>query len=779
MENHNRPQEFMTKNSVIKMLRPHRTVLLLAFALLLAAVMFDVTPWRGTAQDLQTPLLPLRPDTNERIVTQSFTDALENAHISQRTLDQTLAKEAFRLYIKSLDPRKLFFYQSDIDEFRAKYELKFCDLMKQQPVDVRPAFEIYNRYLLRLKERVATVQEILSAPIDFTVDEEYVFDKSRDFTLDERVIREKGLQTFSATPAEATERWRKKLKYELLELKFEAITSEQKREKAIAEGKEPEDVDDRDPVERLQKRYASLQRRMLFEGRIENSAILASVRKQANDDVMELFLNAVAGALDPHSSYMSPSTLESFNTGMGKNFEGIGATLSSDDGYIVVRDVLSGSPAERAEIKPKDKIQGVGQGKDGKIEEVIDFKVTDVVKLIRGQKDTVVRLDILPGGKGPSRIVDIVRGRITLDDQAAHSEIFEAGQKADGTPYKIGFIELPDFYLDQDAARQGEDDVRSATSDVKKMLKQFVEADVDAVVLDLRSNGGGFLHIAIEITGLFTGAGVVVQVKDERSARPQPRVNADSSCAWTGPLVVLTNKFSASASEIFAGAIQDYKRGLIVGDSTSHGKGTVQSVVDLSARLMPRPLGSGKITIQGYYRPSGVSPQGVGVTADIVLPSLSDVLEDVMESDLDNALTFQKVAAAPNFTAKQYVSPQIINALKTRSAQRVGINEDFAKQQEKIVAYKESRAKRTTPLNEAKYIEEMQRFNTDEWEREELEDLISKDKKIKRTYYEEEVLAITVDYVKATQEFGIAFPKERTIQSQPRRGLFSGLGLGL
>ena len=768
------------KNSVIKMLRPHRTVLLLAFALLLAAAMFGVTPWRGTAQDLQTPLLPLRPDTDERIITSSFVFHLENSHISQRTLDQTLSKEAFRLYIKSLDPRKLFFYQSDIDEFREKYELKFCDLVRAQPtVNVQPAFDIYNRYLLRLKERVATAQEILSAPMDFTMDEEYVFDKSRDFTLDERIIREKGLQTFPKTPAEANERWRKRLKYEILGLKFEAVTSEQKREKAIAEGKEPEEADDRDPVERLQKRYASLQRRMLFEGRIENNTILASVRKQANWDVMELFLNAIAGAIDPHTAYMSPSTVETFDTIMGKNLEGIGATLSSDDGYIVVMSVVPGSPAEKAEIKPKDKIQGVGQGKDGKIEEVIDFKVTDVVKLIRGQKDTVVRLDILPGGKSPSKVVDIVRDRITLDDQAAHSEIFEAGQKADGTPYKIGFIELPDFYLDQDAVRQGDDNVRSATSDVKKMLKQFVEAEVDAVILDLRSNGGGFLHVATEIAGLFLGQGVVVQVKDERSARPQPRGNADPSCAWTGPLVVLTNKFSASASEIVAGAIKEYKRGIIAGDSVTHGKGTVQSVVKLNVGLLEKPLGSGKVTIQGYYLPSGVSPQGAGVAADIVLPSLSDVLEDVMESDLDNALTLQKVPQASNFTPKQYVSPQIVNALKNRSAQRVGVNEDFAKQQDKIVAYKETRAKRTTPLNEAKYMDEMQRFNTDEWEREELEDLISKDKKIKRTFYEEEALAITVDYIKATQEFGIAFPKERTIQPQPRRGLFSGFGLGL
>ena len=769
----------MTRKSIIQALRPHRTILLLAFALILAATMFDLTPWRGTAQDLQAPLLPLRPTVRERNVAQAFVVNLEDVHISQRSLDQTLSKEAFRLYIKSLDPRKLFFYQADIDEFRAKYEIQFADLLKQKPVNTQPAFDIYNRYLTRLKERVTTIQDILDAPMDFTVDEEYVIDKSKDFTLDEKIIREKGLQTFPQTTEEANERWRKRLKYELLVLKSEAMNAAQKREKAIAEGKEPEDVDDRDPVERLQKRYASLQRRMLFENRIANAEILASVRKQANDDVMELLLNAIAGALDPHSNYMSPSTEESFRAGMGKGFQGIGATLSSEDGYIVVRDVISGSPADKAGINAKDKIQGVGQGKDGTIEDVIDFKVTDVVKLIRGPKETMVRLDILPKGKGPSKIVEIVRGVITLDDQAAHAEVFEAGQKADGTPYKIGFIELPDFYLDMDAMRQRGADVRSAATDIKKILNNFVEADVDAVVLDLRFNGGGALHVAIEISNLFIGPGEVVQVKDETSSRPQPRASADSTCHWTGPFVVLTNKFSASASEIFSGAIKDYKRGLVIGDSTSHGKGTVQSVITLNNRLLPTDdLGSGKITIQGYYRPSGFSPQGVGVEADIVLPSLSDVMEDVMESDLDNALTLRKVDPAPNFVPKQYVSPQMTAELKRRSEQRIRENEEFAKQQDKIVAYKEARAKKVTPLNETKFMEEVKRFNTDEWEREELEDLISKDKKIKRTFYEEEVLAITVDYVKAAQESGIVFPKERVIQQpQQRRGGFFGLGL--
>jgi len=762
------------KNMAMRNFCTHRTVLFLVFALLLSVVALNVNPWRGTAQDLQEALLPLRPSVQDRIVTQSFVSALEQNHISQRTLDQTVSKEAFRLCIKSLDSRKMFFYQSDIDEFRAKYEMNLSKLIKQTPVNLEPAFEIYNRYLIRIKERVAMVQDILAAPIDFTVDEEFVFDRSQDFTLDDRVVKEKGLQTFPKTTEEAYDQWRKRIKSEMLSMRAEVMTSAQKRERAIAEGKEPEEVDDRNPVERLQKRYISFQRRMLLEGRIDNQEILSSVRKQANDEVMEWFLNSISGVLDPHSSYMSPSTLESFNMEMGKNFQGIGATLYSEDGYIVVRDVFSGSPAEKSGIRPKDKIKGVGQGRDGKIEDVIDFKVTDVVKLIRGPKETIVRLDILPSGKSPSKIVEIVRDVITMDDKAARAEIFEFGQKPDGHPYKIGFIKLPDFYVDMEARRRYDPNARRAATDVKKMLNGFVQANVDAVVLDLRNNGGGSLDEAIELTGLFTGKGTVVQVKDNVMSRPRPRSIDDDSCAWTGPLLVVTNKFSASASEILSGAIKDWKRGLIIGDSTSHGKGTVQNVVNLSERLVPGSnLGSGKVTIHGYYRPSGVSPQRDGVEPDIVLPSFTDALEGIMESDLDNALTLRRVDKDPDFAPKNYVSPQIIAELKRRSENRVRECQDFDKQIEKAVAYKEDRAKRRIPLNEITYMEEFKRFDTEEWEQEELEELISKESKIKRDFYVEEVLALTADYVKATQELGVAFPKERVIaQPLPRRNWF-------
>ena len=759
------------------------TLLLLVSFLLVAVFNVGIEEKKVQAQDGQSalisggqsPLLPLVPGARERSVALSFVDTLERHHISRHTLDQSNSPEALRLYIRRLDPRKLFFYQSDIDEFREQYELRLVELLRQR--DVRPAFEIYNRYLMRLRERVGMIQQILSEPIDFTVDEFYSFDRPRDFTLDDNAARARGLRTFPRTTEEAREQWRKRLKSELLVMRAEVITNEQKRERALSEGKEaPPDIDDdRDPIERLERRYISLQRRMLYEVRIENAEILSDIRRRANDDVMELFLSSVAASLDPHSSYMSPSTEEAFETHMGKSLQGIGATLSSEDGYTVVRTLVRGGPADRSgELHPGDRIRGVGQGRDGQIENVMDFKISDVVRLIRGDAGTVVRLEVLPGGRGPARIIEIIREEVTLDDQAAQWEIFEAGIRADGTPYRIGFIDLPDFYLDMTAVRAREPNPRSATADVREILRNFVEENVDAVVLDLRSNGGGSLQEAISVSGLFLGPGVVVQTQDGGS-RPRQEGNSDIGTEWTGPLVVITNKFSASASEIFAGAIKDYRRGLVIGDSSTLGKGTVQSVMSLNFAQGMGSLGSAKVTIRGFYRPSGITTQGVGVDADIVLPSLTGAIENATEADLDNALTFGRIAPA-NFTPRQLVAPQLVAELQRRSGTRIRENEEFARLQERIALAREARARRATPLNEERYMEEIRRFNADEWEREELEDmLLSREQRINRDFYVDEVLAITVDYMKATAELGIAFPRERTVQAQPRRTWF-GLG---
>ncbi|MDR0869252.1 MAG: carboxy terminal-processing peptidase [Planctomycetaceae bacterium] len=713
--------------------------------------------------------LPLVPGITERTVAGLYVKLLEEQHISQRKLDENISKEALRLYIKSLDPLKMYFYQADINEFKTKYETKICELAKQR--NVTPAFDIYNRFLDRVNERVDMILKILDTPQDFTLDEEIVRDKSKDYTLDDAVVAQNHLRGFAKTPEESFDRWRKRIKSDLLALKAEAKDKEKDRQKAIKEGKEPAKEELRDPVERLKKRYISFRKRILLESHIEDGKILDNIKRAANDDVMESYLSAISGALDPHTDYMSASSLENFENMMRKSLEGIGATLTSEDGYTVIKKLVKGGPADKSkELKENDKIAGVGQGKDGKIEDVVDMKLSDVVKLIRGPKDTVVKLEVLPDDGTAAKTVEIVRDKITLEDQAAKQEIFDSGKKPDGKPYKIGVIELPDFYLDMEAYRRGDPNARSTTTDVKKCLKTFTENNVDVVVLDLRMNGGGSLQEAIALTGLFLESGNVVQTKDETSIRPQQRDDFDPGCDWTGPLVVVTSKFSASASEIFAGAIKDYKRGLIIGDSRTHGKGTVQQMQDLSELLFNRSdsaLGAIKITIRGFYRPSGVSPQREGVLADVILPSFSDVMEDICEADLDNALTLNKVPPAKNFTVKtDYITPQIAADLQKRSVERIRGVEDFVKEIKRIENYKEIRAKRSTTLNEKKYFEELDKLDADKTEKDHYEKMMDEGK-IRRDFYLDEVMAASVDYLQLLQQSGITFPKDRTVVAKP------------
>ncbi len=716
-------------------------------------------------------LLPLVPGIRERQIMQAYIYRLEKDHLLQRPLDAAVSQEALRLYIKALDPGKMYFYQSDIDEFRRNYETKLCDLAKAR--DISPAFVIYNRYLDRVKERVDAIMQILTVTPDFSLDEEIARDDSKDFTLDPEIIQAKGLRSWPKTPEEAYELWRKRIKGDLLALKAEARSKAKEREAAIAEGKEPpKQTEDRDPVERLQKRYTSFRKRMLLENHIADGKLLDEIKTAANDDVLELFLSSISGALDPHTTYMSASALENFQLMMEKAMEGIGAVLTSEEGYTVIKQLSKGGPAQKSgELQAEDKITGVGQGKDGNIEDVLDMRLADVVKLIRGPKDSVVRLEVKPADGSATKIVEIVRDKIELDDQAALGEVFTVGQKPDGSPYKVGVIELPDFYADMDAFRRGDPTARSTTGDVVKFLQRFIAENVDVVVLDLSKNGGGLLLEAITLTGLFFETGNTVQTKDGAGSRAQQRDDPNPSCDWTGPLVVVTSKLSASASEIFAGAIKEYKRGLIVGDSRTHGKGTVQHMRDLNEMLVGRAdgkLGAIKVTIQGFYLPNGKSTQREGVEADVVIPSFYDVLEDICESDLDNALTLAPVAPAKNYPkTPPYVTPPVVAELQRRSTERVKTAEDFHVLEKELVAYKEITERKSTTLNEQKYFDEQDRLNADKRQKEQLENILENEGKIKKDYYLDEVLSISVDYLHLLQQNGVTFPRERSVNRKP------------
>jgi carboxyl-terminal processing protease len=587
--------------------------------------------------------------------------------------------------------------------------------------------------LARIDQRVALVDMLLKQPQDFTVDEEMVVNSDA--------------ATYAKTDAEVADKWRKRIKYDLLVLKADT-------------GKDnPNGITGQAAIDKLSRRYHSFARRM---------------HQTDSDELLEMYLNSFTTAFDPHTDYMSPSTLDNFDIQMRLELEGIGAALQSEDGYTVVNKIIPGGAAEKeGHLKAKDKVVAVGQGPEGSYEDVVDMKLSDVVKLIRGKRGTVVRLEVMPAVGGVRKKIAITREKIELKDSAAQDVVFEVGRtpngdlavgdprkpardrvfpvgaKPNGQPYKIGVIDLPSFYMDMNAARNGDPNFRSTTRDVKKILENFNAQGVDAMVLDLRSNGGGSLQEAINLTGLFIDAGPVVQVKDA-DGQVQPYQDVEPGAVWKGPMLVLISKFSASASEILAGAIQDYHRGLIVGDHATHGKGTVQSLMELGPTLFRVPnakkLGALKITMQQFYRPHGESTQKRGVLADVEIPSLTSHL-DVGESDLEYPVEFDQVAPQP-FQKVSYVDKNIAARLQSLSDQRRQASDDFKKVLKNIDRYLAQKEKKTVTLNEAKFMAERADMNADKEEQKEIEELNDPTQPgIKLTYYLKEVLAIAADYL--------------------------------
>jgi carboxyl-terminal processing protease len=653
---------------------------------------------------------------------------LSQQHLLRHPLDKEMSERCLKSFLKAIDPMKVYFYQSDIDNFM-QHKDELCDAIRKG--DVNFAYTVFRTFLERVDERIKMVDELLAKPQDFTVDENMVVDRDS--------------VQYSRDPAEALDRWRKRIKYDLLVLKVNKKDDEEadkpsdapKKEKTVkSETPKTEEEQAKDVREKLARRYHSFAKRM---------------HQIDGGELLEMYLNAFTTSFDPHTDYMSPATQEDFDIAMRLELDGIGASLMSEDGYTVIKKIIPGGAADKDKrIKAEDKIVGVGQGEDGKIEDVIDMKLRDVVKMIRGKRGTVVRLEVIPAGSEDRKIYKITREKIELKDSEAKGQIFEAGRKPDGTPYRVGVIDLPSFYRDMTGDRRGLADFRSTTQDVLKILNDFNKKKVDAVVLDLRRNGGGALNEAISLTGLFIEDGPVVQVKDA-DGQVQHLDDMDSGVAWKGPLVVLISKFSASASEILAGAIQDYHRGLIVGDRSTHGKGTVQSLLDLGQKLflgLPNSpsLGALKITMQQFYRPDGDSTQKRGVLSDIELPSITTHL-DVGEADLDYPLAFDRVEP---LKYKQYadVTPVICKQLQQLSQQRVQASEKFQKVLRNITRYKEQKAKKQVTLNEAKFVKERTELNADKEEEKAIEKHSELNNgAIDRDYYLDEVLDIVTDYM--------------------------------
>lgn len=583
----------------------------------LVAVLFSVSV---LAKPSVVSVDSLRASEQQRQTALIITQVMEKFHYRKPRLDDDMSSAVFDRYLESLDSNRSFFSASDVARFEP-YREQLDDSLHKGKLD--PAYQIFRRFRELVEERVDYALELLKEnKFDFDRDERYMFDRTDAEWLPDR--------------AALDDLWRKRIKNDILSLRLA--------------GKDEAEV-----TKTLTRRYEGIARRV---GQMET------------EDVFQTFINAFTLSVEPHTSYMSPRLSENFDIGMRLSLQGIGAVLRNDNEFTEIQSTVAGGPAERSgELKGGDRIVGVAQGGDGDMEDVVGWRLQDVVDLIRGPKDSVVRLNVLPksqGVGGRTREVTLVRDEIKLEDKAAKSEIIEA----DGG-VRLGVIEIPAFYRDFGAQAAGLEDFRSTTRDVRVLLDELQAERVDGIIVDLRRNGGGSLSEATELTGLFIEKGPVVQVKDA-SGKVEVERDPDPAQVYAGPLAVLVDRNSASASEIFAGAIQDYHRGLIIGEPT-FGKGTVQTLVDLGRFLRSREdIGRLRLTMAQFFRVEGGSTQHRGVTPDIVFPTAKGAT-DHGERGLDNALPWASIKPA----AHDQLGDTSVSGLRTASEQRTAKNPGF------------------------------------------------------------------------------------------------------
>ena len=574
-------------------------------------------------------------------------ELLSRFHYKPVPLDDAMSQKMFDRFLKSLDPEKVYFLQADIDQFAGARD-KLDDAITGR--NLTTPFAIFNLYKQRLGERLVYARALLGQKFDFSQQESYTFQRAKE--------------PWAATDAEAKDLWRKRVKNEWLRLKLAG-----KDDKAIRET--------------LEKRY---------------DYTLARLKKLNSEDGFELFMNAYARSIEPHTNYLGPKAKEDFDIAMRLSLVGIGAVLQERDEMTVIRELVPGGPADRSgKLKVGDRIVGVGQAQDPAVTDITGWRLDDVVRKIRGAEDTLVKLNVLPAdanADAPQQLVSLVRKKIALEQQAAKKSILEV--KEGHKTRRIGVISLPTFYQDFEARKQGDKNFRSATRDVALLLQELKASQVDSVMIDLRNNGGGSLTEAVELSNLFIGSGPVVQ---QRDARGRVRVEGSTSAtvAWDGQLGVLINRNSASASEIFAAAMQDYGRAIIMGEP-SYGKGTVQTVVNLDAmaRGSEGKLGEVKMTIAQFYRVNGGTTQLRGVVPDITFPTFPD--PESGESGFDNALAWGQIEAA-QFEPVGDLS-DLAPLLQMKHEQRIADNVEFRFLKEDIAEYLQRKADKTLSLNE-------------------------------------------------------------------------------
>ena len=622
-----------------------RPTALLAFTVVLTALLTVGSSSRLTANTSLLPPGALAPTARERMIARQVGSLLEEAHYSKLKIDDSLSPRVMDKFIDGLDGQRSYFLASDIAEFET-HRLRFDDMIRTG--DIEPAYLIFARYQQRNRERVQHALALLDREPDFSLNESFEFDRES--------------APWAKDSAELDELWRKRVKNDAISL---LLTN-----KSWTEAR---DV--------LRTRY---------------ERVLKRADQVKPEEVFELFLNAYARTFDPHSSYFSPRNSEEYKIQMSLNYEGIGASLQLVDEYVTIMNLIEGGPAAAAgTLKINDRITAVGQGRDGSMTDVVGWRIDDVEQLIRGKGGTPVRLQILPAGAAPGspeKTVEFMRGKVTLEAQAAKKELktFRRGERE----HKVGVINVPGFYSDYDAQRAGDKDYRSTTRDVRKLIDELKKEGVDSIVMDLRGNGGGFLPEAQSLTGLFIDRGPVVQV--QFSGGDKEVLDDDQSgVAYEGPLVVLIDRFSASASEIFAGAIQDYGRGVVVGQR-SFGKGTVQNLVPLS-RWSARPVnGQLTVTIGKFYRVTGESTQHRGVEPDVTLASPIS-LADIGESSLDDALPWDRIQAA-GFGQPGQLTPSIAKLVTEENA-RQRRDPDYRWWLADIAAVEKLRSQKSLSLN--------------------------------------------------------------------------------
>ena len=601
------------------------------------------------------PLESIEKQSQQTALFREILDRLATRHYHGQKINDELSERYLATYIEMLDPLKSYFLQSDINEF-SQWQTKLDDLARRG--DVSPGFTMFNRLrsqaVKQLEENIALLES----------------DHKFDFTMDETIVLDGDKRVWHQTAEQRSDYWRKRIKDAMIRL--------------LLNDKEPAKA-----RELLVKRFTNQKKQM---------------EQRDSEDVFQLYVNALASLYDPHTSYYSPRTTENFQINMSLSLEGIGAELTIEDEYTKVARIIPGGPADlQGLLKAEDKIISVGQD-DKELVDVIGWRLDDVVDLIRGPKDSTVRLEVIDGASDSAdstEVIAIVRDKVKLEEKSAQSKIIDIEQ--DGVALRLGVIDIPAFYMDFEAYRKRDPEYKSTTRDVYKLLMELREERVDGIILDLRNNGGGSLHEATMLTDLFINAGPVVQIRNayQQVSRDQ---RATMRAVYSGPLLVMINRLSASASEIFAGALQDYGRAIIVG-SQSFGKGTVQDVTGLSS-------GQLKLTISKFYRVSGDSTQHRGVLPDIEFPSVYDK-EEVGESQKDNALPWDSIHAVP-FKPSPGVK-QYIPLLSSAHQKRISTDPDFLHLVNQLEFSDSWDADKTISLNIEK-----RRLRSSEWDEQQL-----------------------------------------------------------